>query len=316
MIEREKIIRLIEHGYECEYLDFKERQYMKEINNDLIKDIMAMANSNCEGEKFIICGIKDKPNAERTLNGINPDDFIDSSNFQQLILSNIEPDINFDYFPFEYKGFCFGVFRINNNQNKPYMLKKKYKNLNEGLCLIRKGSQHSVATRSDFDRFYLHKGFEIDILEPTLYAVHVNESCARLKVTFRNLTNLPVTIMEGALSIYDQNNRNLSFHPICTFENPQDTEFKISLSPKTEKVGNLFVVFGSTDCLRLYLDEYGTGYESYIFELIVVDTKGNQYVTKVEDATVLAKGDFLWKLERLIKEGTENPYKKSFENVR
>jgi hypothetical protein len=310
MIDREKIIALIENGYECEYLDFKEQQYVKEKNPDLIKDIMAMANTSYDGEKFIITGIKDKPNGERTLNGIEKNELNDSSNYQQLILNNIEPDISFDYFSFKYKGLYFGVFIIYNNQDKPYMLKKQYKNLNQGLCLIRKGSQHSIATRSDFDNFYLHKNFEVEMLDSTLYATYVDEGCASIEVAIRNLTNLPITIIKGGLYIYDKNNRELSFHPIYTFGDPKKSKFKLSLPPKTEEIGELFAGFASTDCLRLDLDEYGSKYESYIFELKVVDTKGNEYVTKIENASVLAKGDFLWKLERLYKEGKENPYKK------
>lgn len=38
----DKIAELIEFGYECEYLDFKERQYHKDKSMDLLMDIMAI----------------------------------------------------------------------------------------------------------------------------------------------------------------------------------------------------------------------------------------------------------------------------------
>lgn len=66
----DKIIKaLIEDGYECDYLDFKEKQYSKEKNVDLIMDIMAMANSSHNGDKFIIVGIKERP-GEKKLKGL------------------------------------------------------------------------------------------------------------------------------------------------------------------------------------------------------------------------------------------------------
>lgn len=59
---------------------------------DLIADIMAMANSRHEGDKFIIIGVKDRPEGKE-IKGITLEKFVDSSNYTQVILSNIEPDI-------------------------------------------------------------------------------------------------------------------------------------------------------------------------------------------------------------------------------
>lgn len=78
-----KISELIEFGYECDYLDFKERQYNRDKNMDLIVDIMAMANSRHNGDKFIIVGVKDRPEGKE-IKGIEPKDFIDSSNYTQI----------------------------------------------------------------------------------------------------------------------------------------------------------------------------------------------------------------------------------------
>ncbi len=46
----DKILDLIQFGYECEYLEYKEKQYSKEKHIDLIADIMAMANSRYKGD--------------------------------------------------------------------------------------------------------------------------------------------------------------------------------------------------------------------------------------------------------------------------
>lgn len=58
-------------------------------------------------------GVKDRPEGKE-VKGIEQDDFIDSSNHKQLILSNIEPEIQFDYFKYEYKGSILGIYRIYN----------------------------------------------------------------------------------------------------------------------------------------------------------------------------------------------------------
>ncbi|WP_082834254.1 helix-turn-helix domain-containing protein [Paenibacillus glucanolyticus] len=210
----DKIVELIEFGYECDYLDFKERQYHKDKSMDLLKDIMAMANSRHNGDKFIIVGVKDRPEGKE-IKGIDPKELIDSSNYVQLIMNNIEPEIQFDYFKYEYKGAVLGVFKIHKTDNKPYMMRKKFDRLNEGYCLIRKGSTNTVAKRSDFDYMYLNKGqFEMRFLENALHAVYDADSCASIEVAFTNSTELPVTVIGGSLYVSNDQGKELSRHRV------------------------------------------------------------------------------------------------------
>lgn len=48
-----------------------------------------------------ILGVKDKPDGTREVFGIQQEEFIDSSIYQNVILENIEPEIKLDYFPIE-----------------------------------------------------------------------------------------------------------------------------------------------------------------------------------------------------------------------
>ncbi|MFF2528837.1 helix-turn-helix domain-containing protein [Brevibacillus sp. NPDC058079] len=294
----DKISDLIEFGFECDYLDFKERQYNKEKSMDLLTDIMAMANSRHNGDKFIIVGVKDRPEGKE-IKGIEPKEFIDSSIYTQLILSNIEPEIQFDYFKYEYKGSVLGIFRIYSTDNKPYMLRKKYERLNEGYCLIRKGSMNALAKRSDFDYMYLNKGqFEIRFLEQALHAVHDADSCASIEVAFSNTTELPITIIGGTLYISNDQGEELSRHRVYGLDEYVGADFKLALPPKSEVVGHLMVGFESSDTLRLNIDEYGICTEKYDFELLLVDARERKYSATIRQASVFAIGDFLWKVKK------------------
>jgi hypothetical protein len=115
-----------------------------------------MANSKTNEDKFIIIGINHKANGNRDIIGIN-EDFIDDAIYQQLINENIEPEIDFKYFPFEFKSKKIGVFQIKNCSNPPYMLKKDYGKLKKGDCFIRKGSHQTRVTRKDIDFFISQK---------------------------------------------------------------------------------------------------------------------------------------------------------------
>lgn len=294
----DKIIELIEFGYECDYLDFKERQYHKDKSMDLLMDIMAMANSRHNGDKFIIVGVKDRPEGKE-IKGIDPKEFIDSSNYVQLILNNIEPEIQFDYFKYEYKGAVLGVFKIYKTDNKPYMMRKKFDRLNEGYCLIRKGSTNTVAKRSDFDYMYLNKGqFEMRFLENALHAVYDADSCASIEVALTNSTELPVTVIGGSLYVSNDQGKELSRHRVYGFHEYVGAEFQLTVLPRSEVVGHLMVGFESSDPFRLNIDEYGIGAEQFDFELLLVDAREKRYVATMNKASVFVDGDFLWKVKQ------------------
>jgi hypothetical protein len=294
----ELIIDLIVNGYECDYLDYKERQYSKEKYMDLIKDIMAMANSHFDGEKYIIIGIKDLPEG-KVYKGIVIEEFIDSSVYIDIIHNYIEPDINFDYFKLEFDGKCFGIFKIFNNIKQPYMVKKKYDPLHEGYCLIRKGSRNTIAKRNDFDLIYQKNKETTEIIfrEEMLYAVHESDGCASIEVLISNHTNKPVTFVAGALFISNQEDKELSIHPVYGLGKFEGANFQISLRSNSEVVDKLYVGFETTDPFRLGLDEYGTSDQVYNMKLILCDARDNQYQAFIE-GRVFAKGDFLWKVRK------------------
>ncbi len=147
---------IIQFENENTALDFKAIQYKKEKYIDFLKDIISMANSKIKEDKFIIIGVNHKANGERDIIGIK-DDFIDEATYQQLINENIEPEIVFKYYPFDFDSKKIGVFQILNSSNPPYMLKKDYGKLKKGDCFIRKGSHQTRVTRNDIDYFISQK---------------------------------------------------------------------------------------------------------------------------------------------------------------
>lgn len=143
---------LIKYENENTALDFKAVQYEKKHYEALIKDIMSMANADIENDRHIIVGIKHKPGGGREILGIEKDNFIDPATYQQVIRENIEPEINLDYFPYEFEGKLVGIFKISKCFDKPYMMKKDFKDLKKGNCFIRKGNHQYRMERRDFER--------------------------------------------------------------------------------------------------------------------------------------------------------------------
>jgi len=139
---------LIKYENENTSLDFKAIQYEKGQYEELIKDIMSMANANVE---------KHKPSGDRKMLNIKKEEFIDSAIYQQIIRENIEPDIKLDYFPYEHEGNLLGIFKISNCFNQAYMMKKDFRRLKKGDSFIRKGTNVSRMMRRDYDAIFEKK---------------------------------------------------------------------------------------------------------------------------------------------------------------
>jgi hypothetical protein len=149
MPDLENIIR---HENEHSALDFKAVQYRKDAHEDLLTDVLAMANADVEGDRHIVVGVKHRPDGTREFLGIAPADFVDPATYQQLVHANIEPEINLDYFGQEIGGVRVGVFKISGCTEQPYMMKKDFGKLRAGEAFVRRGSQQTRLTRPDLDR--------------------------------------------------------------------------------------------------------------------------------------------------------------------
>lgn len=132
--------------------DFKAIAYKQEKGEDLLKDIMAMANADLDRDRFIVVGVKHHTNGDRDILGV--DDFIDDASYYQLVHNNIEPDIHFEYYYLPIDDKQVGVFRIFNCDDPPYMMKKDSKTLKKGDSYIRKGTSQMKLLRPDIDRIF------------------------------------------------------------------------------------------------------------------------------------------------------------------
>lgn len=154
------IIELIEDYQEGDFLDFKKEEYGRSKKHELIKDVLAFANSEHVGDKFIIIGLK---KAGEELDFFDIEHPEDSSNIQSIIHDNIKPDLNIDYNPYTYQSSKLVILTIINPTDKPYSTKKVVANPTGGVALaensfkIRKGSRIKDISRDDLDKIYFTK---------------------------------------------------------------------------------------------------------------------------------------------------------------
>lgn len=116
------IDELIQFHHEGEYLDFKQEEYNDNNKPHLIKDILAFANANVKGDKYIIIGVQKKGN-DITIFDI--DSRYDSAHLQQYVHANITPELTIEYFPHLHAGKNLMILKIKSPLNQPYYDNKR-----------------------------------------------------------------------------------------------------------------------------------------------------------------------------------------------
>lgn len=147
----EEVKELIDCHGEGDYLDFKEEDYHKENKIELVKDVIAFANSHSIRNKYIIIGIKEENNICQDIIGIDKEKVRDEAEFQQIIKTYIKEDLIFEYKIINIDGKDLLVIKIpaTNNANRPFMVKTQIKYLKENEIYIRKGSMTTLANKKD-----------------------------------------------------------------------------------------------------------------------------------------------------------------------
>ena len=157
MTDKDKVIELIENGQETDFCDFKREFYHAAKKADMLKDILAFANSTIYGDKFIIFNIDDKT---RQLCKMRMDTIPDVSEINGLLREYCEPHIGIELSCFLYKGENVAYIKISTDfMDKPYIVKKDYARegkvyLQQGQVFIRRNSDNFKANRRDLDEIY------------------------------------------------------------------------------------------------------------------------------------------------------------------
>ena len=129
-------------------IDFKSAQYRFVGASDsekaeLLKDILAIANSWREGTGYILVGFRDARPHPAEVVGIT--DSIDDAALQQFVNSKVTPKLVFSYEEHLYQGKTVGVFAIP-KQDRPFSLQSDFARLKRNAAYVRRGSSTDEAS--------------------------------------------------------------------------------------------------------------------------------------------------------------------------
>ncbi|MCT4636206.1 MAG: ATP-binding protein [Bacteroidales bacterium] len=164
-----ELYNIIKYESEGSNLDYKQQEYplgKHNKKNEILKDISAFANHPSDEDKYIIVGVVEENGMAKSFYELEK--LTDEASYQQFVLENIEPKVNFEYKSFEYEGNKLAYFRIFNNRSRPYLFRKDTNGsanaqvFKKGDGFIRAGSTTRKLDRSDFESIYRNRYTKID----------------------------------------------------------------------------------------------------------------------------------------------------------
>ncbi len=143
----DEILDALRYKSEGTDVDFKQAQYrfVKASENDkaeLLKDIVAMANSWKDGAGYILVGFKDNSPRRAAVVGIT--EHLDDASIQQFVNSKVKPKLGFRYEERIYEGKAVGIITIP-KQKRPFYLANAYGALKSNVVYVRRGSSTDEA---------------------------------------------------------------------------------------------------------------------------------------------------------------------------
>ena len=104
-------------------IQFREAEYGAAGARDFLRDVIAMANAEVEGTRYIVVGVRIDARGCKEYRNIDGDDFAGNPSYAAIAGEFIEPPLRLRYQPVSIEGNCVGVFEIADSQDKPYMMR-------------------------------------------------------------------------------------------------------------------------------------------------------------------------------------------------
>jgi len=142
-----EILDKLRYRSESDDLDFKQTQYHfiggnEATKAEMLKDILAMANSWREGTGYIVLGFKDQRPHPAEITGIA--EHVDDAQLQQFVSGKVKPKLTFCYEEHLYEGKTVGLISIP-KQKRPFFISTPYGKLKSNVVYVRRGSSTDEA---------------------------------------------------------------------------------------------------------------------------------------------------------------------------
>lgn len=122
----EHLARIARSGTPDTRVLFRGSAYGESGARQFLRDVLAMANADIEGSRYIVVGVDFDAKGTKRTHGVDNADFSGNPSYQTLANEYIEPAVRIRYSPVSVNGKRVGVFEIGDCQDRPYMMRVDY----------------------------------------------------------------------------------------------------------------------------------------------------------------------------------------------
>ena len=118
-----RLAKIIQSATPSTGVQFRTSEYGSAHLRDFLRDVLAMANANVEGTRYILVGVGIDSRGRRRFSNIDRGDLTGNPSYVALANEFIEPPIRLKYQAVTVEGKRVGVYEIADSQDKPYMMR-------------------------------------------------------------------------------------------------------------------------------------------------------------------------------------------------
>ena len=251
-----ELLNALLYEEESSHLDFKRDQYKfrkakPPEKSELLKDILAFANSKRDRTAYILIGVKEVEGGRSEV--VGTEEHLQDADLHKFVNSKTQKRVVFSYFPFCYEDKEIGVIEIP-IQDRPILVKKRYGKVEKREVYIRDGSSTTTASSNEITEmssdFSMKDEFRQEIREVEFISQNQD------KIEIDDLFVFPNLVPDSDF-FFDKSDRRMT-------SSAELIELGLALirgedkSGKTSLLRSLFLCLVDEDCpaLLVDLDEY------------------------------------------------------------
>ena len=152
------LARIVRSATPSTAVQFRKQAYGRNGVRDFLRDVLAIANADIEGTRYIITGIEVDQKGRKLLTPVDLEDFSGKPSYQALANEHIEPPLRIRYQPMLLDGKRVGVFEIGDCQDRPYMMRVDHcETLRRGDAYVRINDSAVKMGRRQLQSLFEHK---------------------------------------------------------------------------------------------------------------------------------------------------------------
>lgn len=196
-----RLLKIVRSAAPGPGVQFRKAAYGTKGIQRFLRDVIAVANAEVDGSRYIIVGVEHGGDTTRTVHDVDEKEFSGKPSYQSLLAEFVEPPIRIEYQPLMLNGKRVGIFEVFNCHDRPYMMRADCsKGLRRGDAYIRVGDTPVKMGRRQLQELFeqnIRDSLSEDVVEVGFAGEIIYKD---LKVPTVDLRQMPSAIERGKLS--------------------------------------------------------------------------------------------------------------------